>query len=540
MLPPPTPSSDLDAAIRTTDNDAAHARLSATRKGYFNDPYIHLLVPRAQLVPLRPPLINIGTFIRSEAIDILVGEWIDASKDFGTVQIDGPMKDSIAKYVEVDFPEITTRKAMAIRKHAALSRPLGTGVKVERGGTTLSSDCFHLLPSDLRDESSKIFEPLSNILSASKPTLLLAECVFPYMESSVSSNILKWFSSNFNILGAIAYEMFGLDDSFGETRNIRLTGVEPTIDSLQQRFLRSGFSEVHALSLRQIRAVSQISGSLERHGRVSTVESLDEVEELELVLGHYAIAWGFRADDAMRAAPIQNEGTYIPAQTRLSRLNEGKGQLPHGWDEFVHPEGDVFYYHSINHIMTSADPRNTQVNATLLSAFSQLRNSMGTLDLTGLEIYLECDQQQASAPTQSRVSYYFVDHRCRQLFWVDEIRNADVGLPDCRSLGALKSALTPEYWTHVDYYPRPNDFIRPAEQELLCILRHGAVDDLTSPGSTSPYSSEECVKHLNIIDGFQGCEGYSSYRVACIARLWSAIARARHINMYGMDSPRLD
>ncbi|KAG8893020.1 carboxy methyl transferase for protein phosphatase 2A [Tulasnella sp. 403] len=322
MLPPPTHSSDPDAAIRTTDDDAAHARLSATRKGYFNDPYIQLLVPRAQLVPLRSPLINIGTFIRSEAIDILLSKWVDASKDFRTVQIvslgagsdtrfwrlmDGlPVKDSIAKYVEVDFPEITTRKAMAIRKHAALSRHLGTGVTVERGGTTLSSECFHLLPSDLRDEPSKIFEPLLTILSVSKPTLLLAECVFPYMESSASSNILEWFSSNFKILGAIVYEMFGLDDSFGKvmrenlkTRNISIPGVEPTMDSMQQRFLRSGLTQVHALSLRQIRSALQTSGLLER---VSTAESLDEVEELELVLEHYAICWGSRAEGAMEAA----------------------------------------------------------------------------------------------------------------------------------------------------------------------------------------------------------------------------------------------
>jgi O-methyltransferase involved in polyketide biosynthesis len=67
---------DPDAAIRSTDDDAAHARISAVRKGYLDDPFITALVPRAHLVPSRPPLINIGTFIRSISIDRLIEGWI--------------------------------------------------------------------------------------------------------------------------------------------------------------------------------------------------------------------------------------------------------------------------------------------------------------------------------------------------------------------------------------------------------------------------------------------------------------------------------
>ena len=66
---------DLDAAIRATDNDAAAARLSAVQKGYLVDPYIAALVPRAHLQQPRPPLINIGTYLRSRGIDDLLDAW---------------------------------------------------------------------------------------------------------------------------------------------------------------------------------------------------------------------------------------------------------------------------------------------------------------------------------------------------------------------------------------------------------------------------------------------------------------------------------
>jgi len=92
MLPPRIPgrerTQDADAATRQTDTDAALARLSAVRKGYLTDPFVAHLVPRAQLQSPRPPLINIGTYVRSHSIDHLTGEWMEIFKqEHGQCQI---------------------------------------------------------------------------------------------------------------------------------------------------------------------------------------------------------------------------------------------------------------------------------------------------------------------------------------------------------------------------------------------------------------------------------------------------------------------
>ena len=87
MLAPAHQPLDPDKAIRSTDDDAAHARISAVRKGYLEDPFIALLVPRAHLVPTRAPLIHIGTFVRSEAIDILIKGWIALMSTESQIQI---------------------------------------------------------------------------------------------------------------------------------------------------------------------------------------------------------------------------------------------------------------------------------------------------------------------------------------------------------------------------------------------------------------------------------------------------------------------
>lgn len=71
---------DTDASIRATDTDASLARLSAAQRGYLVDPYAKYFVPRAHLQPPRDPLINIGTYVRSESIDQLVESWLSVCK----------------------------------------------------------------------------------------------------------------------------------------------------------------------------------------------------------------------------------------------------------------------------------------------------------------------------------------------------------------------------------------------------------------------------------------------------------------------------
>lgn len=83
------------------------------------------------------------------------------------------------------------------------------------GGTALSSDVYHIIPADLRLTTQQTLDPLLQVLSPELPTLFIAECVFAYMEPSISSGIMRWFSEHFDIVGGIIYEMFGLDDPFG-------------------------------------------------------------------------------------------------------------------------------------------------------------------------------------------------------------------------------------------------------------------------------------------------------------------------------------
>ena len=60
------------------------ARLSAVQNGYISDTFVRHLLPRgAHFQPPRPPLINVGTYVRSEGIDQLVNGWLNLAAHEG-------------------------------------------------------------------------------------------------------------------------------------------------------------------------------------------------------------------------------------------------------------------------------------------------------------------------------------------------------------------------------------------------------------------------------------------------------------------------
>ncbi|KAG8976139.1 hypothetical protein FRB90_009275, partial [Tulasnella sp. 427] len=222
-----------------------------------------------------------------------------------------------------------------------------------------------------------------------------------------------------------------------------------------------------------------------------------------------------------------------------TRLASFSGPIPvAGWECNVHPEGDKYFRHVRLRTVTPVSPQNLAAGRILEQAATALSEAVGPAFADGtVEIYLNIPEDG-----KNTVQYYYVDHRNRQVFWARATSTVELGLEPFDSDGFLKSALTGEYWNHVENFPCHQVFWSEAEDELKGILAHGAIDDLTSPGSTCPWSAQECVEYKSIIEGFKACDlnEHIPYRVVSIARLWAMIARVRHINQYGLNSPRLD
>lgn len=155
------------AAVQATNDDASASKLSCVKKGYMKDDYVHLFVKR----PLRrSPIINRGYFSRWAAFRKLLAQFLESG--ISSNETAQPKKQILSLgagfdttyfqlldegkapflYVELDFKEVTSKKAAVIENSTQLrDKILGanSSISVEEG--QVLSDLYKLLPVDLRD-----------------------------------------------------------------------------------------------------------------------------------------------------------------------------------------------------------------------------------------------------------------------------------------------------------------------------------------------------------------------------------------------------
>lgn len=320
-----------EAAVRATDTDALLSRISAVEKGYIApDVYARLFVRGPPPSP-RPLLINIGTALRSSEVDSRVqlflehGTWQGPSEHRSTgVQILSlgagsdtrfwrlqPHPAHLQRYIELDFSTITAQKAEAIRAHPSLHAPVG---EVAEAATEIHTPCYTLLAGDLHTlgHSTTELARVLALLDPALPTLVLWECVLAYVQPEAADALMTRLAQHLPHLAFLSYDMcIGGDraemgappDRFGRmmlqnlgARGLTLPGAQAyTTPAAYARRFRSVLGDgatVDAGAYSLCHVWHTLDAAARR--RLSRLEGLDEVEELEMLLGHYCMSWAER------------------------------------------------------------------------------------------------------------------------------------------------------------------------------------------------------------------------------------------------------
>lgn len=307
-----------DDVVRGTNDDATISRMSAAALQYLQDPFVKFFVKK----PIRrSPIINRGTYIRNYALDTIIRQFLSIGPKKQIVSLGAGydtryftlktgmldknqvnLSENLSCYFEIDFGEITTKKAMTIKRQPELSKILGES-KIERGGMDLKSADYCLLGGDLRkwtDVSNRLLESGFDI---NAPTLFISECVFIYLSPHDSDTILKWITKNTSNVMFTLYEQIKPDDAFGKmmirnlkSRNIDLKGIHefPDLEHQKKRFKDLGWQHAAAID---INTVHDQCVSKEEMARIAKLEMLDELEEWHMISAHYCIAWAYKTKD---------------------------------------------------------------------------------------------------------------------------------------------------------------------------------------------------------------------------------------------------
>ncbi|KAK9537312.1 hypothetical protein VZT92_004941 [Zoarces viviparus] len=323
-----------DTAVQGTNDSSVVSKLSAAARGYFQDVFLQHFVCK---VARRAPLINRGYYVRWRAVDHCVRRFLHVTKNCPRRQILslGAGFDSAyfrlhadealdgAVVFELDFPDVTRRKAALINSNITLRGMLEPHSPPATGPVYVSSGRYRLLGVDVREES-QVEEALGAAgLDWAAPTLILSEVVLTYMETQRSDAVISWAAKLLPQSLFVMYEQMHPQDPFGRIMQDHFRKLNSTLHALRQypdaaaqrrRFLEKGWEQCVCLDVNDF-----YLGLLpeDERCRVESLEPFDEYEEWHQKCSHYFILTASQgslmAQAILTHAPVPPAASICPS-----------------------------------------------------------------------------------------------------------------------------------------------------------------------------------------------------------------------------------
>ena len=238
-------------------------------------------------------------------------------------------------YHEIDFPENTVQKLGPPHRERELCGHIeipwvwsNSRSPADYDGVpdTLHAGNYCVHPVDLRSLDPSRTPPRSfQHIEKDLPTLIISECCLCYLAPAAADTVALYFTQHLfpstTPLGLVLYEPIEPNDAFGKVMvsNLAARGIVlqtlrkyGSLEAQAARMKAYGFEGAGDANISELwkKGVEE-----KEKERVAGLEMVDEVEEWELLAGHYCVVWAWRGE---------GEGLWEEWRDAATRFNEDR------------------------------------------------------------------------------------------------------------------------------------------------------------------------------------------------------------------------
>ncbi|OAX35810.1 hypothetical protein K503DRAFT_784809 [Rhizopogon vinicolor AM-OR11-026] len=225
----------------------------------------------------------------------------------------------------------------------------------------------------------------------------------------------------------------------------------------------------------------------------------DELAVMELVPGEIK-----RYEGKIR--PPNDSVTSVPAMTTTFPAHDVP--VPPGWTSVVHPEGSRYFVNQEKRTFTEVNICDVEILWDVKYAIENLLYRLESivnreeLDMNWVDLVIEPKANGDDDNLTAVFWYYFVNHRSRCIFWLNEFHPKDI-ISNCKGVESLSHiclAIQAQYWKHWDYFPSLCPVTEKLVDDVKDMLMHAKCDRLSSKQSSAAYDVVELSDYLSVVD----------------------------------------
>ncbi|KNZ81078.1 hypothetical protein J132_03068 [Termitomyces sp. J132] len=230
--------------------------------------------------------------------------------------------------------------------------------------------------------------------------------------------------------------------------------------------------------------------------------------------------------------PRYHRNRYLSSEPEELKLSAGQqkltlGNIPSGWEQLIHPEGQPYFYHANKRIITENwiyDPKEMRILDGFISQIENFTQSKGQNQTRDAHLVLECNQEDGV----SWCGYYYVSASTRSVFWLEALDlsniNGELVLPQ------IELYLEYQYWYHWNLFPHVNECSNSIYDLVANAIVDARTDVISSNESTVNHTSEELKEMGNIVKHASSeakavCQFELVYRPVHVNAEWVVLTR---------------